>query len=228
MGDIFDNKNLLAPRPTSQNWFKFKNIGDSIAGTLVGVYSVVNPFSTDNSVRSVYAIKMSSGEEWNVQGKAAIDKEMKDNNVKIGQIIGLKFVALGTPPKPGLNKPHIIKVFSEEKDNLDLEWLKATGREAVLAFPTDEDDTETPSSISIPTPGNTTATPPPPAPAAVSSTADVPFLSQTEKIAKIYEIAKTKLGASTAEEIKTKVEEKSGLIFNEANVEAIYEQLKNL
>jgi hypothetical protein len=53
-------------------------------------------------------------------------------------------------------------------------------------------------------------------------------VSDADKIKQIADLAKTKLGATTGEEVKTKVIEKTGLLFVPMNLDLILEKLKTL
>jgi hypothetical protein len=55
-----------------------------------------------------------------------------------------------------------------------------------------------------------------------------PVMSDSDKIKEIASLAKSKLGANGAEEVKTKIVEKTGLEFVTANLDAILSQLKSL
>lgn len=112
--DLFDESNMI-----KGNWAKFDKVGDQIKGTYVGSKIVFDRLR--NADKTVYELQLDNGEIWNVGSKPAIDEQMR--HVKLGQIIGFKFIAEGKPAKPGLNPAKIIKVFARQ-DLVNKEWLE--------------------------------------------------------------------------------------------------------
>jgi len=63
--------------------------------------------------------KCVAGEFWNVGGKKGIDAQMR--NVKIGQILGMKFMEETPSKTKGYNPTKVVKIFTEGL--MDTEWM---------------------------------------------------------------------------------------------------------
>lgn len=130
------------------SWVKFSKVGDFISGTLVGVREVPSALpGKEGKMVKVYevkaqngefhdiddkkaviepAIKINAGEIWNVGGGVVLDAQMR--NIKVGQVIGIKFTDEKPAQKKGFNPMKIKKVFAPKgndgKGKMDEEWLK--------------------------------------------------------------------------------------------------------
>lgn len=124
--DFFNDKNQV-----KSNWVKWGKVGDCIKGTLVAIREHNSMFpgkegtkvkvyellghngsfhATDDDKKAIEPpIMINEGEYWMVGGKPGIDNQMR--NVKIGQIIGMKFTDSKPAKTKGLNALKIIKVF---------------------------------------------------------------------------------------------------------------------
>lgn len=143
MNDDFSEANEVP-----SNWIKWNVEGeDKILGTLIRKYKSANTLKGGEMVEN-YEIKadygsfheldakkkliaepitIKEGEIWSVGGKESIEKQM--NNIKVGQKIGFKFVALMEAKTPGYNPAKVIKVYTPKNDDgtvkVDQEWLDA-------------------------------------------------------------------------------------------------------
>ncbi len=199
------------------SWFKLAKIGDSIVGTVINAFLKPNDLGKGyNDPQTVYQFKTVGGEVYNLGSKPAIDEQMqtltnpkttKKEPVKLGQIVGMKFVTLGKEPSDGRNRAHIITVMSDF--DMDDDWVAQNpdlaGKEAhKYAI-----DNYTPEGVST-----LTATPNTPTVPDVGGDepAEAPKeMSTTDKITRISELAKEKLKATTPEDTKTKVAKHCGL-----------------
>jgi hypothetical protein len=126
------------------SWMTWGKPGDNIKGTLVAKYQRENTISGKAEMQNIYEIKVMSGEYHalvlddnsnrvpakevttlnkddvcNVGGKAAIDAQMR--NIKIGQIIGLKFMESVPNKDPKKYPTKVVKLYTEGK--MDEEFL---------------------------------------------------------------------------------------------------------
>ena len=213
---IFDEGNKL-----TSDYFKFTNVGDKVEWTYIDRRVTVNKLK-NNEEQIVYTLKTPDGEVTDVYGKAGIDAQMR--NVKLGQIIGFEFIESKPAKQAGYNDTKIIQVYANPKI-VDELWMK--GIDGV-------DVTEAMSSGTAPVsesapaqaPATPAVTPAPaaevtPAPAAPSATADL-----EEVIKEINNLAISKLGATTPEDVKTKAMDATGLAFIEGNLPQMLELLK--
>lgn len=141
--DVFNEENEV-----QSSWIKFSKIGDFISGTLIGVREVPSTLpGKEGTMTKVYEIKalsgefhdiddkkqvieepivVNAGEVWNVGGGVVLDAQMR--NIKIGQVIGVKFTDEKPAQKKGFNAMKIKKVFApkgnDNKPKMDEEWLK--------------------------------------------------------------------------------------------------------
>jgi hypothetical protein len=134
--DIFGGENEI-----KANWIKWGKIGNKVFGTLVGVremksqmpgkegqmvkiYELLTEDGEFNDivdkVVSAEVTKINKGETWLVGGGPGLDNAMR--NIKVGQIIGIKFTEEKPPKQKGFNPIKVKKVYTEGKMNE--EWLK--------------------------------------------------------------------------------------------------------
>ena len=152
MTDIFDDNNEVR-----SNWVKFTQPGDKIAGTLISIREQESNLpDKKGEMETVYEVKASKGEFhdtdklgkiieeaiilkdgeiYNVGGSKSVDTQMR--NVKIGQIIGIKFVKELPPKVKGYHPAKIKKVYilrDEKTDQplMDNEWLKSNDPTRVM------------------------------------------------------------------------------------------------
>jgi len=124
--NLFDDKNQLKSAYIS--WGK---PGDYFAGTLMGKRQMENKLKNPPEMQTVYEFKCSEGrfftldgnknpvadatvikegDVYNVGGKKAIDAQMR--NVKIGQVVGMKFIEETPAKTKGFNATKVIRVYS--------------------------------------------------------------------------------------------------------------------
>lgn len=113
--NIFDNVT-----PSSGEFFKFKNIGDSIQGTYIDKSEGTDSFGND---QNIYVIKDKDGKTWNV----AFRKESQFVNermagIRLGQIVGFRFDEERDSKKMPGKKAKIIRIYADSKF-VDNEWL---------------------------------------------------------------------------------------------------------
>lgn len=125
--DIFNDSNAVR-----SNWIKWGKVGDWFKGTLtdkrqvkstlpgkenemVTIYEFLahggsfHPINEDKTIAEE-AVVISDGEFWTIGGKVGIDNQMR--NVKIGQIVGLRYADTKPAKTKGFNPLKIIKVFA--------------------------------------------------------------------------------------------------------------------
>lgn len=137
--DIFNEDNEV-----KSAWITWGKPGDHIKGTLVAKYERENSINGKTEMQTIYEVKAMSGEfhalkqdengnyvpvtevtklnagdVWNIGGKAAIDSQMR--NVKIGQIIGMKFMESVPAKEKGRYPTKVVKVFTSGQ--MDEEFL---------------------------------------------------------------------------------------------------------
>jgi hypothetical protein len=183
------------------DYFSPKNIGDSVEGTYVGKRVVANSMRAGET-QNVYEIKKSDGSIIDVYGKPGIDRRMK--HISLGQIVGFKFTSKIPAKIPGYKDTNVIEVYADDKI-VDKEWLESP--EAVEAIADALGGTVVPSEVS-------------------QESNDEADIEQVLK--EINNLAVEKLGATSPEEIKTKVMEATNLAFLESNLSQILEALKAL
>jgi len=209
MNDIFNDDNKI-----TGNWFKFEAVGDSVSGTFIGKRQVQNQLS--GSMQWIYELKTEDGEVWNVGGKAAVDTQMR--HVKLGQIIGFKFVEERASKKAGMNAAKIIQVFAN-KENVDQEWLDSD--DGANAKQEDENRVNT----------DATAEATPEATDTAEDEIDVktiPFADTPEEKTKmIIALAQEKLGCKEAD-VRTEVMKVTKLGFVDSNLDAIIGALNEM
>lgn len=196
--DIFD----AVPEQERRNYFTFNNVGDGVQGTYIG--------RNDNSVngygmpQTLVTLKKKDGEIVTVSirhSKTGLLKIL--DTVKLGQIIGFKFT--GTKDNPGKQPTKFIRLAADP-NIVDKEWLESQKNgiktsPAPVVAPKGSVEEE----IKLPV-------------------SDKP-LTDEEKIRKIAEIARAKLGAADEVGIKAVVMEKTGLAFIKINLDLILERL---
>lgn len=141
------NDDFCEANEVPSNWVKWNVEGeDKIIGTLIRKWTVDNPFQagekTENyEVKADYGsfhnvnekkqlidtpVEINEGEFWSIGGKDSIAKQM--TNIKIGQKVGFKYVALMESKTKGFAPAKVIKVYSPKNDDgtfkMDTEWLE--------------------------------------------------------------------------------------------------------
>ena len=207
-------------------WAKFVTAGDSVQGTYVG--KITGQKDGYGNEQIIYQLLQDDGKVVNVGfglNKKVLHMDMQP--VRFGQIVGFKYKGtievkdkFGKPVKVkdfGLHQdPKIVneKWLAENKDNMPTE-VKSTqtftkqnesSNESLDKFVDDLNDT---------------------------LDDDVPFsspgsLTKEDKLLVIEKLAKEKLGAVTAQDIKDKVMEKTGIAFIAVNYDKISEALAAL
>ena len=135
--DMFSEGNEV-----KSSWLTWGKPGDHVKGTLVAKYERENNISGKVEMQTIYEIKamsgefhalkqdengnyvplpeatvLTSGDVWNVGSKKALDSQMR--NVKIGQIIGMKFMESVPAKEKGRYPTKVIKVYTEGKMDED-------------------------------------------------------------------------------------------------------------
>ena len=113
--NIFDNA-----KPQVGEFFKFKNIGDSVQGTYVDVRDGVDSY---NNPQKIYVIIDASGKVWNLgfrQSNGVIMERMA--GIRYGQIVGFRFDEERDSKKSATNKAKIIRIYADPKF-VDQKWL---------------------------------------------------------------------------------------------------------
>ena len=141
--DDFDSSNEVV-----SNWLKWNVIGeDKFIGTLVSKRSMKSSIpGKEGEMVNIYDFKVhygsfhvtddakqvipepiviEEGENYSVGGTNVIDRQM--HNIKIGQIVGLKYTETVPSKTKGFAPAKIIKVFLQKNDDgtlkMDDEWL---------------------------------------------------------------------------------------------------------
>lgn len=204
------------------NWWKPKQIGDLIEGTLVGRRQVPN--NLQGGEQTAYDVKVSGkiisdgketvpakNEIWTVFGKPGIDAQTR--YIQLGQIVGFKFTEKRPATRPGMNDTHVIQVYANP-DVVDEEWMKMSDEEKENAYsdgnPASQGATQTPEEV------------------AQSAQAAPATQSADSLLEEINKLSAEKLGTKTPEEMKTKVMEVTKLAFIESNLPQIKTALEQL
>lgn len=135
--DVFSEGNEV-----KANWIKWGKVGDKIQGTLISVREIPSklPPKTPLKAGEVNMVKLyeilatagefhniekkkvsetptiiNEGEVWLVGGGVGIDASLR--NVKIGQILGIKFTEEKASKDPMMNDTKVKKVYTEGKMN---------------------------------------------------------------------------------------------------------------
>lgn len=220
MVDIFEKgKETVTPE-----WTKFVNAGDSVQGTYVG--KIVGQKDGFGNEQIIYQLLQDNGKVTNIGmslGKKTLNQDME--NVKFGQIIGFKYKGIATFYDKRTKKEGKAKDFSlfqdpkivndvwlkENKDNMP-EIIKAI----TASFNQNTDDNEKSLDEFVSD--------------LKSTDTDIPFsseksLTNEDKLLVIEKLAKEKLEATTAKEIKEKVMESTGIAFIPVNYQKIIDAL---
>jgi len=132
-------------------WVSWGKPGDNVVGTLISRTQRENTIGGKTEMQTIYEIKSSKGEFhplkqddngnyvpeekpvvieegqiYNVGGKSAIDSQMR--NVKIGQILGMKFMESVPAKEKGRYPTKVVKIFTTGE--MDEEFLKELEEEA--------------------------------------------------------------------------------------------------
>lgn len=189
-----------------KDYFKFVNVGDQVQGTYI--YRNDNSFDGYNNPQTLVDLLQTDGTVKTVSirhNKIGLLKEL--DNIKLGQIIGFTFT--GIKENVGKAATKYIRVVHDPK-YVNEEWLKEyKAKQAKFENPTAE--------ISV----NELFQEATPAPAPAPTT-------DVDKIKAIADLAKAKLGATSSEEVKAKVVEKTGMELTSLNLDLILEKLKAL
>lgn len=196
---IFDESNKVAG-----SFATFKKIGDQVEGTLVDKRQTPDKMNP-GKMQWIYELKGTNGEIILVGGKPGIDMQMK--NVRLGQVIGMRYEKDKPSTNPALKPAKIIQVYANI-NVVDEEWLKE--RETEDSLEPVEDIEALPSQAS---------TDP------VEDAMEL-FDSPTEQLEKIYTLAEIKFGIKDQDEAQKKIMEETGLPFLENNFAEILTKLK--
>lgn len=219
MVDIFEKgKEMVVPE-----WAKFVNEGDGVQGTYIG--KIVGQKDGFGNEQIIYQLLQDDGKVINVGmslGKKTLNQDME--NVNFGQIIGFKYKGMATfydkrTKKEGKAKdfslyqdPKIVNEswLNENKDNMP-EVVKALESFVRADANSSGDLDKFVENLK-------------------SDDTDVPFsskesLTNEDKMTVIEKLSKEKLGANTAQEIKEKVMESTGIAFIPVNYQKIIDAL---
>jgi len=130
--DVFDEENEI-----KASWVKWGKVGNKIFGTLISVREMESQLpGKKGEIVKIYEILADGGEfndidedkkpvkevttidpgtTWLVGGGVGLDNALR--NVKIGQILGIKFTEEKPAKQKGFNPLKVKKVFSEGKMN---------------------------------------------------------------------------------------------------------------
>lgn len=113
--NIFDSA-----KPQSGEFFKFKNVGDSIQGTYVDVREGVDSFSNH---QKIYVLQDADGKVWNLgfRDSSVIIHERMDT-IRFGQIVGFKYDEERESKRNPGTKVKIIRIYADAKF-VDQDWL---------------------------------------------------------------------------------------------------------
>jgi len=145
MSDIYNDDNAV-----KSSWMKWGKPGNSVMGTLMSKEERENEYNGKKEMQTIYELKvisgefndlsqdengnyvaaeelttMTAGDIYNIGGKAAIDSQMR--NIKIGQIVALKFMESVPAKKKGNYPTKVVKVYTEGK--MDEEYLTGLNAE---------------------------------------------------------------------------------------------------
>lgn len=113
--DIFSSAS-----PQSGEWFRFKEIGDSIQGTYIDVRNGTDSFGNQ---QTIYVLQDANGKIWNLgfrQTATVIHERMK--GIRLGQIVGFRFDEHRESKRNPGTKVKIIRIYADSK-LVDHEWL---------------------------------------------------------------------------------------------------------
>jgi len=137
--DMFSEENEV-----KSAWVSWGKPGDNIVGTLIAKYERENSIGGKTEMQNIYEIKAMNGDFhslkqddngnyvpesepvkiladqiFNVGGKPAIDSQMR--NVKIGQIVGMKFMESVPAKEKGRYPTKVVKIFTTGE--MDTEFM---------------------------------------------------------------------------------------------------------
>lgn len=113
--DIFSNAT-----PQSGEFFKFKNVGDSVQGTYIDVRNGTDSFGNQ---QTIYVLQDKNGKVWNLGFRhTAMVIHERMNGIRFGQIVGFKFDEERESKRNPGTKVKIIRVYADPKF-VDHEWL---------------------------------------------------------------------------------------------------------
>ncbi len=107
LDDIFDPENVPA-----SNWFKFDNVGDKVAGVLVGYEA--ERVSRDETMPNQRVFELKQKDGTIVKVGIAITKDYiigRTNGVKLGDIVAFEFKKEIPPSKKGFAPAKSIEVY---------------------------------------------------------------------------------------------------------------------
>ena len=190
------------------NWFKFLVIGDNIQGTLIGRRQTLNRLS--GKMQWIYEIKGIDNQINLIGGTAVIDRQMQ--YVRLGQVIGFKFLETRPNKEPGRKPTKIIQLYANP-NIVDKEWMESREQEAFNQFPGATVEEDIPFGDEEPKP---------------SITKPLEETKPLDKDETIRNLAQLKLGVTDPTQVKTKVMEALGLAYIESNLDQIIEKLKTM
>ena len=115
--NIFDSA-----APQAGEFFKFKEVGDSLQGTYIDARKGTDSFG---NAQTIYVIQDSDGKIWNAgfrDTQVFIHERM--NNIRFGQIIGYRFDENRESKKKPGTMAKIIRVYADPKF-VNQEWLNS-------------------------------------------------------------------------------------------------------
>jgi len=114
--NIFDSA-----APQAGEFFKFKEVGDSLQGTYIDVRKVMDSFGNQ---QTIYVIQDKDGKVWNAgfrDSQVFIHERM--SGIRFGQIIGFRFDENRESKKKPGTMAKIIRVYADPKF-VNTEWLE--------------------------------------------------------------------------------------------------------
>jgi hypothetical protein len=199
--DIFE-----VGQPQEGKFFYFKQVGDAVQGTYVDVREGRDTFGND---QYIYALKK-DGEIWNVgvrKTNTFLNEKMR--NIKLGQIVGFKYLSDRESKKSPTGTAKNIVIFASP-DAVDHEWLEQRARLSHLY-------TATPS----PAPAPQSVTPVS-APIPTDTAAAAPRVSDSHQAVRNLAVTKGLVEETMAPEVQDAVIAATvGLQLTEANMPAI-------
>lgn len=107
-------------KPQSGEFFKFKNVGDSLQGTYIDVRNGTDSFGNQ---QTIYVVQDTSGKVWNLGFRStALVIHERMNGVRFGQIVGFRFDEERDSKRNPGTKVKIIRIYADPK-LVDQEWL---------------------------------------------------------------------------------------------------------
>jgi len=108
-------------KPQGGEFFKFKNLGDSIQGTYIDVRESIDSYGNE---QFIYVLVDASGKIWNLgfrKTATIIHERMK--GIHFGQIVGFRFDEERESKRNQGTKVHIIRIYADPK-LVDTAWLE--------------------------------------------------------------------------------------------------------